>query len=510
MKARLQLSLVVGFLILTGIGLTLYKHLALGFPLLRADNSLVWSVEGRVDFDATGKETQVSLSLPDQQSGVRILDESFASPGYGITQLKKNDQRRALWSIREASGPQELFYKVQLHLDPSATSSPEDKPEIPTEKPTLTEPYQTAAKALIDQAHQQSSDEITFTSLLIRAIASPKANQNASMLLGGLNNHTKKVPLLIDLLHMADIPSRIVRGVNLEDGRRRQPVVDMLEVYTKKGWVLFNPTTGQPGTPDNFFLWQRGGKSLLDVVGGKNSRVSFSVISQYVPTRGLALKTSRMDDVGLIDFSIYSLPLESQTAFKTILLIPIGTLVVLIMRILVGLKTSGTFMPVLIAVAFLHTQLLPGLTIFITIVGIGLWLRSILSQLNMLLVARLAAIIIVVIGIMAAMSILSWKLGMSEAMTITFFPMIILAWTIERMSILWEESGPKDVFKECGGSLLVASISYLVITNPTIEHMAFNFPELLLSVLGITLMLGQYSGYRLLELRRFRPVASGK
>ena len=124
----------------------------------------------------------------------------------------------------------------------------------------------------------------------------------------------------------------------------------------------------------------------------------------------------------------------------------------------------------------------------------------------MLLVARLGAVIIVVILLMAAMSILSWKLGITQAMTVTFFPMIILAWTIERMSILWEEEGPRDVLKEGGGSLLVATLSYLCMSNPIVEQLTFNFPELMLTLLGIVLLLGQYTGYRLLELQRFYPL----
>ena len=138
--------------------------------------------------------------------------------------------------------------------------------------------------------------------------------------------------------------------------------------------------------------------------------------------------------------------------------------------------------------------------------SVGLWLRSLLSQLNMLLVARLGAVIIVVILLMAAMSILSWKLGITQALTVTLFPMIILAWTIERMSILWEEEGPKNVIKEGGGSLLVATLSYLLMSNPTVEQITFNFPELLFTILGIVLLIGQYTGYRLLELKRFYPM----
>ena len=39
-----------------------------------------------------------------------------------------------------------------------------------------------------------------------------------------------------------------------------------------------------------------------------------------------------------------------------------------------------------------------------------------------------------------------------------------------------------------------------------ISHLIFNFPELLLVVLAVILLIGNYSGYRLTELRRFEPM----
>jgi hypothetical protein len=297
-----------------------------------------------------------------------------------------------------------------------------------------------------------------------------------------------------------------VRGTHLESSRRKQPLVEMVEILTSKGWVMVDPESSQIGVPNNFLPWQRGGVSLLDVTGGYDSRVSFSVISRSVPVSDIAIRKGNMEHAALVDFSLYSLPIEEQNAYRYILLVPIGALMVALMHILVGLKTSGTFMPVLMALAFLQTKLLPGLVIFLTIVSIGLWIRFILSQLNLLLVARISAVVIVVVGIMACMSILSYKMGIRQTMSVTFFPMIILAWTIERMSILWEEQGPRDVLVSGGGSLLVAIISYFAMTNRFVEHLTFNFPELLLVVLGVTLLLGQYTGYRLLELHRFKPL----
>ena len=68
-------------------------------------------------------------------------------------------------------------------------------------------------------------------------------------------------------------------------------------------------------------------------------------------------------------------------------------------------------------------------------------IRSYLSHLNLLLVARVSAVIITVIAIIGLLGF-SYRFGLNA--DITFFPMIILSWTIERMSILWR-GGAREV-----------------------------------------------------------------
>jgi hypothetical protein len=95
------------------------------------------------------------------------------------------------------------------------------------------------------------------------------------------------------------------------------------------------------------------------------------------------------------------------------------------------------------------------------------------------------------------------ELGFDLGLTITFFPMIIIAWTIERMSILWEEEGSREVLIQGLGSLCIAVLSYLCMRMDIVRHLTFNFPELHLVILAAILMMGQYTGYKLSELKRF-------
>ncbi|MFW5910164.1 MAG: 7TM domain-containing protein, partial [Thiohalospira sp.] len=293
-------------------------------------------------------------------------------------------------------------------------------------------------------------------------------------------------------------------GLELADGRRRQSLEPWLEVYTEEGPVLFDPESGERGRPDDLLLWERGGEAVLAVEGGEDSRVHFSMLRHREPAARAV--RSHLGGEGLLDLTIHALPLEEQALFKTLLLIPVGALVVVILRILVGVSTSGTFMPVLIALAFMRMSLTTGLIAFTLVVATGLLIRGWLSRLNLLLVARVSAVIITVIAIMAVFSVMAWELGLNQAMTITFFPIIILAWTIERMSVLWEEEGGHEVLVQGGGSLLTAVLAYLAMDNPWVRHLTFNFPELQLALLALILLLGSYTGYRLLELRRFRPM----
>ncbi|HEY8539221.1 MAG TPA: 7TM domain-containing protein, partial [Steroidobacteraceae bacterium] len=193
--------------------------------------------------------------------------------------------------------------------------------------------------------------------------------------------------------------------------------------------------------------------------------------------------------------------------YSVLLMIPVGALVIVLLRNFVGVKTFGTFMPVLIALAFRETRLLWGLVLFAVIVSLGLLIRFYLEKLRLLLVPRLTCVLTVVVLLMAAISVVSQKLDLQPALSIALFPMVIISMTIERMSIVWEERGASEAIQEGVGSLLVAALAYLVMGMAWLEHLVFVFPELLLLVIALSLLMGRYTGYRLLELRRFRALA---
>ncbi len=505
-QSRVPFYLIVAGLVIAGLATAWARHVEMELPFFPGERRPVWLVEARVDFQALNEEVLVSLDLPDNPPGFRIHTEHATSPGYGFSIIEQDGDRRGEWSKRQAEGPQTLYYKVQLigGVPESKTAPAESDESSPPSARSIfwEEPQETAASQLLAQALSTSSTPESLTRELIKRLNRPSSDQNASLLLEAVGSRSR---LLERLLNQANIPARQVMGLFLEDARRRQTLTPMVEAYSGEEWVLFNPETGEQGVPDHLLLWHRGGESLIDVTGGSNSGVSFSMIRQTVPAEELAVAQFTNSAFALL--GVQQLPIEEQSMFKMLFLLPLGALVVVFMRIIVGLKTSGTFMPVLISLAFLQTSLFPGLTSFIVVVSLGLMLRSYLSHLNLLLVARIATLVVLVIFLISMLSLVGYQLGFSAGMTITFFPMIIIAWTIERMSILWEEEGPREVVIQGGGSLLVAVLAYLLMKLPIANHLSFNFPELNLVILALIMVMGQYTGYKLSELRRFRAMA---
>ncbi|MGK2914072.1 MAG: inactive transglutaminase family protein [Porticoccaceae bacterium] len=506
MSSRSQVFLFAALFILAGLGVTLYKHILLHIPLVPGSVRTVWDIEAKITFSASGEPVTVNLALPETQSGFEILDESFASSGYGFSIGGTSSQRRAIWTGRQANGDQTLYYKLQLTRRPALNPMrPEQVPEFDTNitKPEWTPVQYSAATGLIRRARELSSSPESFTVQLLKLLNDRSHSQDANLLFEAAP-HASAADLAVKLLAEADVPAHMVRGIRLSRKQYNQKPTELIEIHNGSQWVPFNLATAREGLPEDFFMWQRGGQSLIDVLGAHRSRVRFSLLANVIPAKNVALMEAKDETAALIDFSIYSLPVEKQAIFKLLLLVPIGGLIVVIFRVLIGLRTSGTFMPVLIALAFIQTTLVTGIAILITLIIVGLWIRSYLSRMDMLMVSRITAVLIVVVMLMAAFSVLSYKLGLDQLLNITFFPMIILAWTIERMSITWEEDGAREVFIQGGGSLVVAVCAYLAMTNDLVEHLTYNFPEVLFVVLGIILLLGQYSGYRLSELRRFQ------
>lgn len=505
---RWAVPLIAAFFIASGLGLVNYKTRHLGFSLRPDRTREVWSLEAEIRFQADGGPVTLSLATPDTASGFSLIGERASAPGFGLRFQERNGGvRKAVWTRAEAQALHSLYYRAYLSPDlqsrPANGPPPAEAPE-PEEIPFLEGSRLEAAQAVVTWAQARAADAASLTYFLHQRLTR-ESDSLTPLQATQAQNLNEQLTWMRHLLAMAGVPARLARGVPLQDGRRLQQVIPFLEVWDGQAWQIFDLRPGEFAMPEDVFLWTRQGLPLVELHGGRDADVRFSVLREFRPANLLALEQARDHVPAVVDFSLHGLPIQEQNVFRGLLLIPVGALVLVLMRNLGGVVTAGTFMPVLLAMAFLETRLLPGLALFVVVVSLGLGIRSFLSHMNLLLVPRISAVVIVVILLMFTLALISARFHYIQGLSVTFFPMIILAWTIERLSILWEESGGHEAFRQCAGSLGVAVAAYLVMDAATVRHLIYSFPELILVVLGLILLAGRYTGYRLNELIRFAP-----
>ena len=495
-----RVTLLAFILCCIGLSVCAYKWKVLGVPIAPDQTTAVWTIEARASFESDGK-IKARLEIPASTPGFEVLSEDFVSRDFGLVVEELNNQRHALWSIRRANGPQTLYYRLNLNPARAAQSRPGKFPGFPT-KPDYPELYRTAIETLLQNVRAQSADISSFTRQLVHKLNTDKNNPTVTLIRKEAPNGSAWVEQLVHVLAGARIPARVVYGLRLSHGVLDGRLEPWLEVHNEREWLPFNPLTGEQGYPENFLVWKSGPQNALEVDGGKLPDLRFSI------RRGLreTLQLARNSHSSLVNFSLLGLPLYVQNVYTILLTVPLGAFLVVLLRNLIGLKTFGTFMPILIALSFRETELLWGVMLFSILVALGLVLRFILEHLKLLLVPRLAAVLIIVILLMLSISIASYRLGFDHGLSVALFPMVILAMTIERMSIVWEEHGPSEAIVQGLGSMAVAVVAFLVMNIGRLQYLVGMFPELLLVVLAATLLMGRYTGYRLSELWRFRSV----
>jgi hypothetical protein len=503
MKNR-KINVIALMLIVVALGLGYFKHKSLGLPLLPAEQSDVWTVEAKLQFKANGGPIKASFYIPRDPPGFMKLNEDFISSNYGLATEKDEVNRQALWAVRRAKGKQVLYYRMEFTRDDSQTKSRTmPKPPYP-QVPDYDEPMGSAIMALLKEVRSHSADVATFTRELLARLNNPKPDQNISLINKTGHGSVEWVRQLVQILAGARIPARIVYVLPLQDLIKHGTLIPWIEVHNDFEWIAFDPVSGRQGFREDVLVWRTGDDPLATLSGGQPAEVDFSISRHALSQVSIAEQWAKQTNSRLMDFSLFALPVQTQNVYRIILMVPLGALVIVVLRNLVGLATFGTFMPVLIALAFRETELIWGIVMFTLLVIVGLALRLYLEKLKLLLVPRLAAVLTIVIMLIALFSIISVQLELERGLSVALFPVVILAMTIERMSIVLEENGSQEALKLGTGSMIAAIAGYLVMTHEKLSHIVFVFPESLLIVLAITLILGRYTGYRLLELWRFR------
>jgi hypothetical protein len=307
--------------------------------------------------------------------------------------------------------------------------------------------------------------------------------------------------LFVALARAAGIPARVVGGLVLEPGSKRTSH-QWVEVWVAGHWIPFCPTNGHFAyLPERYLTLYRGDEALFTHTSDVNFDYRFETTTSLVPSERARTWTPAINAWALFERLGLSFAL-----LRTVLLLPVGALVVVLFRNVVGVPTFGTFLPALIAAAAGETGLLWGTLGVLLVIAAVVVVRWAFHRLALLHSPMLAILLAAVTTTMLGVSLLADRAGLDRLAYVALFPIAVLAITAERFYLGLSERGLKHAAKELLGTLVVMWACYVVINSLALQVLVIGFPEVLLAVVAANLYLGRWVGIRVAEYVRFRRI----
>ncbi len=518
---------VSALLVLAGCSIFLYKTVGLNYPLRAADVAGTWRAELVVNVTGDDdKRVVIDALLPRDSGYQRLLSEAVRSGPMRFSISEDGQSRQGRWSGNLARSTN-LSYQVTFDAFEYRWDLPvaeeRDADAYPRRPRSLLDPSpgiqsdDPAIAELVAELDLDPSDKVkltrdifAFVSREIGAMRTVGAMDAVSVVREGRGNAMGRANLFCALARHVTLPCIVVPGIPLEDG-----TYDTLhywnEVYVGGGWVPVDTVEGLiERIPAKHFALSSGDFDTA-VRGENTASLSFrfdvqSELAAFVDVMRRRLTESN----NLIDrLSLLFLPLHVQQTLRILLLVPLGALTMSILRSMIGLRTFGTFMPMLIALSLTATGLWWGTAFLFVVVLLALLSRIWIQRFYLLLVARVAFILTLVVILMVSLLLIGDRLDIPTT-GLRAFPFVIMTMIVERISVSLEEEGWRNTLSRIVTTLISIYVTYVVVQASVLQTFLLVYPEFLIVILGLLIAVGKYTGYRLTELFRFSELAAPK
>jgi len=516
---KIELILAMAIVAITA-GIITYKVDVLGYTMASIQPERGYFVRLVMEVEGNGGNAYVDAVLPVQSDRQRIRQEQQSSDAfrYSITR-----GREARWYARDLTGNHRITYSFFAQTEarsyplPTNTAIPTESREAYLKYLLPSEDIQSDQEEIVALARELVPEGVDLAvairnaynyvhqQIIYQKVRGPTDALTARRL--GEASCNGKNRLLVALFRARGIPARMAKGLILENTSKRTTHA-WTEVLVGESWVPLCPTNGHfAELPEHYLELAKGDQPAFTHT--KNIGFDWRWIVQpqlTQPDQAVLSSVSNTQNilsywVSLKDFHI------SLNVIMIILMVPIAVSVVCITRNLVGLIPFGTFMPALIAVSFQETGFILGSLMFLCVILVASLLNFGLIRLHLLHVPRLAIILTFVVISLMAVSIAAIRLGVAKGAAVSLFPMAIMTLTSERFSQTILEDSWAEAWKRMAITYVVSCACYLVISATEVRLLVAAFPELLLANIALNLVIGSWTGLRLLELVRFRGIA---
>jgi hypothetical protein len=192
-----------------------------------------------------------------------------------------------------------------------------------------------------------------------------------------------------------------------------------------------------------------------------------------------------------------------------LMLLPVVAMFVAGARHIVGLQGFGILLPTALSIAFLALGPLVGIALFLVIVASSTFGRILLRKIKLRLhyLPRMSLLLSLTVLALLGVLLLGSAVNLSGVTNISIFPVLFLVVLSEDFIRVQTGKSFRTALNITTQTLLLALVSYFFLTLWSLQKFAIQNPELLFGgVIVLNILLGKFSGLRVLEYYRFRKL----
>ncbi|WP_298510126.1 7TM domain-containing protein [uncultured Kordia sp.] len=512
-----SLTISLAILFLFTIGLTCFKLK----PISKSYNEFlpkeIYNVS--YDFYFKGKDSMfVKSYLPQDNERQRISETPQKVKNSSFSIVKEGQNHRGIWRTTQKRNfhtvqygftfkGKALKYVIADDLSKKLNRHVDTKYLKPSKYIEVFHPKINKLANKLTATTYDLKSSITALYTYVYKIPSAPINQRTSALNAleqNLASCNGKARLFVAMCRNQGIPARLKGGLILENTQKRISHL-WAEVHIQDKWVPFDVLNGHFAyLPANYLELYTGDRPLIthskDILFDysytieKMDHVPFINSDAYTKLQSNPFTLIKLSESGIIPKKVLSF----------LLLLPLAGLLISLLKNVIGLKTYGIFLPVLIAYTLSMIGFISGISLFLCITGLIALFSIPLNRWGLLYTPKIVVLLtLTVLSILVLISIglyfeISWLTKLS------FFPIIVIVIMSERFARAIEEDGYQKAASTIGQTLLVTSFCYLIFASSTLKTLVLIFPEFILVSLMINLFIGKWIGLRVTEYFRFK------
>lgn len=197
--------------------------------------------------------------------------------------------------------------------------------------------------------------------------------------------------------------------------------------------------------------------------------------------------------------SLAGLPEKMQSKLAHILFVPLGAMLVVLVRLSLGLRVLGPFRSILLAVAFQTTGAVLGLLFLTVTIVIVVAIRNPVGGLKMPYFGRITVMLSTVAVLMTFSVMVGDWLHVNILQTIAYLPIVVLCLVADAFGRTVKSEGIRSALWRALMTAMVAVALSLLAKSREVRELVLRYPELLVAQIGAIIFISLNMDWRLLE-----------